>query len=583
MTAAAFAGIERSALGRRWCPRAVDFQRALGFAQRVGVSEAIARILLGRGVAEADAAAFLDPRLRDLLPDPSHLKDMDKAVARIVAAIEAGEMIAVFGDYDVDGATSAALLHAVIGGAGGRVRHYIPDRMREGYGPNAPALLKLGEEGARIVITVDCGTTAHAPLEAAAAAGIDVVVVDHHAAEAGLPPAFAIVNPNRIDETSDQGKLAAVGVSFLLAVAINRALRQRGRPTVELLECLDLVALGTVCDVVPLVGLNRAFVAQGLKAVRARTRIGIAALADVAGVQERVQAFHLGFALGPRVNAGGRVGEADLGVRLLTTGDPTEAAEIAKRLDGYNRERQRIEADVLASALAQAEANADRDLVFVAGEGWHPGVIGIVASRLKERFERPALVIALDGAQGKGSARSAFGWDIGAAVIAARGAGLLVNGGGHANAAGLTVAAGGLEPLRGFLSANLGAHLENVERRTVVEYDGALPLSAATAALVEELERVGPYGVGNPEPRFVFNAVRVAKADIVGTSHIRCFLEDSRGVRLSAIAFRAVGTGLSEILLRSDGSSVHLLGRLKLDSWRGASRVQLQIEDAAAV
>ncbi|MBL8808178.1 MAG: single-stranded-DNA-specific exonuclease RecJ [Rhodospirillales bacterium] len=583
MTAPAFAGIERSALGRRWRPRNVDIQRVLGYAQRTGVSEAVARILLGRAIPEEAAAGFLDPRLRDLLPDPSRLKDMDKSADRIVTAIETGETIAIFGDYDVDGATSAALLHGVIGAAGGHVRHYIPDRMREGYGPNAPALLKLGAEGAKLVITVDCGTTAHAPIEAAAGAGIDVIVVDHHAAESQLPPAFSVVNPNRIDDDCGLGQLAAVGVAFLLAVAVNRALRRNGRATAELLDYLDLVALGTVCDVVPLVGLNRAFVAQGLKAVRARSRLGIAALADVAGVQERAQAFHLGFALGPRVNAGGRVGEADLGVRLLTSADAHEAAELARRLDGYNRERQRIEAEVLAAALAQAEASAGRDLVFVAGEGWHPGVIGIVASRLKERFERPALVVALDGTTGKGSARSAFGWNLGAAVIAARGEGLLVNGGGHANAAGLTVATNGIEPLREFLSADLARHLERAERTTLVEFDGTLPLAAATATLVEELERVGPYGVGNPEPRFVFNAVRVAKADIVGTSHVRCFLEDSRGARLSAIAFRAVGTGLADILLRSDGASIHILGRLKLDTWRGASRVQLQIEDAVAV
>jgi single-stranded-DNA-specific exonuclease len=372
-------------------------------------------------------------------------------------------------------------------------------------------------------------------------------------------------------------------VSFLLAVALNRALREAGKPHADLLEYLDLVALGTVCDVVPLEGLNRAFVAQGLKAVGARTRVGIAALADVAGLKERPQAFHLGFLLGPRVNAGGRVGEADLGVRLLTSTDPAEAADLAGRLDGYNRERQRIEAEVLAAATVQAERQDNSDLVFVAGEGWHPGVIGIVASRLKERFERPALVIALDGGTGKGSARSGFGWDLGAAVIAAREAGLLVNGGGHANAAGLTVAREGLDALRSFLSARLAAHLEGVERRTVVTFDGTLTLAAATAELIAELDKVGPYGMGNPEPRFVFPAVRVAKADIVGEKHVRCFLQDARGARLAAIAFRAVGTKLEEILRRGDGSALHVLGRLKLDTYRGTARVQLQIEDAAEV
>jgi len=580
---APFAGIERSALGRRWQPRSGETSRILGLAQRLGVSETVARILVGRGIPEESAASFLDPKLRDLLPDPSHLKDLDKSVARLIAAIDAREPIAIFGDYDVDGATSAALLQGVLAAAGADVRHYIPDRMKEGYGPNAPALLKLRDEGAKVVITVDCGTTAHAPLEAARDAGLDVIVVDHHAAEARLPPAYAIVNPNRMDQDSAHGQLAAVGVAFLLAVAINRALRLAGRPQADLLGYLDLVALGTVCDVVPLNGLNRAFVAQGLKAIQARSRIGIAALADVAGLQERAQAFHLGFLLGPRVNAGGRVGEADLGVRLLTSGDAGEAADLARRLDGYNRERQRIEAEVLASAMAAAESQAGGDIVVVAGEGWHPGVIGIVASRLKDRSERPALVIAIDGETGKGSARSGFGWDLGAAVIAAREAGLLINGGGHANAAGLTVARTAIDPLRGFLADRLAAHLKSVERRTIVDYDGTLTLAAANADLIGELDKVGPYGMGNPEPRFVFPAVRVAKADIVGERHVRCFLQDSRGARLSAIAFRAVETPLGQILLRNDGASLHILGRLKLDTYRGAARVQLQIEDASTV
>ncbi|MBI3507260.1 MAG: single-stranded-DNA-specific exonuclease RecJ [Proteobacteria bacterium] len=576
----AFAGVERSALGRKWLARNGDTNLVLGIAQRLGVSEAVARILVGRGIAEKDAAAFLDPKLRDLLPDPSHLKDMDKAVARLIGALDAGEPIAIFGDYDVDGATSAALLHGVLSAAGAQVRHYIPDRMKEGYGPNAPALLKLQAEGAKVVLTVDCGTTAHAPLAAARDAGLDVIVVDHHAAETQLPPAFAVINPNRMDEASAHGQLAAVGVSFLLAVALNRAFRQAGRPEADLLGYLDLVALGTVCDVVPLNGLNRAFVAQGLKAIRARTRIGIAALADVAGLQEKAQAFHLGFLLGPRVNAGGRVGEADLGVRLLSSNDPVEAASLAGRLDGYNKERQRIEADVLAAAMAQAEALESDDLLVVAGEGWHPGVIGIIASRLKDRFERPALVIAIDGETGKGSARSGFGWDLGAAVIAAREAGLLVNGGGHANAAGLTVARDAIDGLRKFLAGRLADHLRTVERRTVVEYDGTLTLMAASADFIAELDKVGPYGMGNPEPRFVFPAVRVAKADIVGERHVRCFLQDARGVRLAAIAFRAVGTPLGQILLRGDGASLHILGRLKLDTFRGTARVQLHVEDA---
>ena len=577
-----FKGLERSILGRRWQPRLPDARAALALAQRAGLGETVARILAGRGIDAEHAAAFLDPKIRDAMPDPSHLKDMDKAATRLIAAIDAKEPIAIFGDYDVDGATSAALLHGYLSALGGDVRHYIPDRMKEGYGPNAPALLKLAHEGARVVVTVDCGTTAHAPLDAARAAGLDVIVVDHHAAEALLPPAFAIVNPNRIDQDSAHGQLAAVGVAFLLLVAINRDLRRQGRATPDLLAALDLVALGTVADVVPLTGLNRAFVAQGLKAIAARGRIGLAALADVAGLAETPQAFHLGFLLGPRVNAGGRVGEADLGVRLLATNDANEAADLAKRLDGYNRDRQRIEADVLAQALAAAERETG-DLTLVAGDGWHPGVIGIVASRLKDRFDRPALVVALDGDIGKGSARSAFGWDIGAATIAARQAGLLVNGGGHANAAGLTVARAALPELRLFLQADLARHLETAQRRTTLDYDDVLPLAAATSDFVAELDKVGPFGMGNPEPRFVLAGVRIAKADIVGEKHVRCFLQDARGARLAAIAFRAVDGALGALLLRGDGAPVHLAGRLKRDSYRGADRVQFQIEDAAAI
>lgn len=575
-----FAGLERSVLGRRWQPRLGDARTALALAQRAGLSETVARILAGRGVDAEHAASFLAPKIRDAMPDPSHLKDMDKAVDRLIAAIDAGEPIAIFGDYDVDGATSAALLHGHLEALGAKVRHYIPDRMKEGYGPNAPALLMLAQEGVRVVVTVDCGTTAHAPLAAAAEAKLDVIVVDHHAAEVSLPQAFAIVNPNRIDQTSELGQLAAVGVAFLLLVALNRTLRKRGRDAPDLLEALDLVALGTVADVVPLTGLNRAFVAQGLKAIAARARIGIAALADVAGLAETPQAFHLGFLLGPRVNAGGRVGEADLGVRLLTTRDPIEATDLAKRLDGYNRDRQRIEAEVLAAALAQAEGNPN-DLTLVAGEGWHPGVIGIVASRLKDRFDRPAFVVALDGDVGKGSARSAFGWDIGAATIAARQAGLLVNGGGHANAAGLTVARDALPALRAFLDAHLAEHLKRASRATVLDYDDVVPLSAATPAFLDELEQVGPFGMGNPEPRFVLAGVRIAKADVVGANHVRCFLQDARGARLAAIAFRSLDSELGSLLLRGDGAPLHLVGRLKRDTYRGAVRVQFHIEDAA--
>ena len=385
--------------------------------------EIIARVLAGRGIAAAAAPQFLEPRLRDLLPDPSHLKDMDKAAARVAAAVRDGKLVAVFGDYDVDGATSSALLHRFITRAGGRVRVYIPDRIKEGYGPNAAALLKLRDEGAAVVVTVDCGTTAHGPLAEAAKAGLDVVVIDHHAAEPKLPDAFAIVNPNRLDEASPHRQLAAVGVAFLLAVATNRALRQDGwfadRAEPDLLELLDLVALGTVCDVVPLTGLNRVLVAQGLRVIAQRRNAGLVALAEVARIEQRCGAYHLGFLLGPRVNAGGRVGSADLGTRLLTTDDPLEARALAARLDELNRERQAIEAGVLEAAHAQVAArDGTSPLVLAAGDGWHPGVIGIVAGRLREHYERPACVVAFDGDVGKASGRSANGFDLGAAVIA---------------------------------------------------------------------------------------------------------------------------------------------------------------------
>jgi single-stranded-DNA-specific exonuclease len=587
-TESIFLGVERSATGRRWRVGLDDDTRALGYAQRLGVPEIVARVLLARGVDEAMAAAFLAPRLREQLPDPGHLKDMDKAAARVADAIRNGELVAVFGDYDVDGATASALLHRFIAAAGGRVRVYIPDRQKEGYGPNAPALLRLKEEGADVVVTVDCGITAHAPLAEAAAAGLQVIVVDHHIAEPKLPPALAVVNPNRLDETSPHGQLAAVGVAFLLAVQINRLLRESGwyqdRPAPALLELLDLVALGTVCDVVPLTGVNRALVAQGLKVLAQRRKPGLVALAEAAKLDRCDSVYHLGFVLGPRVNAGGRVGEASLGTRLLTTDDPDEAHTLAARLDAYNRERQAIEGRVLEQAIAEVEAAPLGPLVFVAREGWHPGVIGIVAGRLRERFDRPAFVIALDssageGGVGKGSGRSALGVDLGAAVIAARQAGLLINGGGHANAAGLTVAAERLDDLRAFLTARVAAEADGAVPWLTL--DGALSLGAATTDLCSILAQVGPYGVGNPEPRFAFPAVRVAKADVVGERHIRCFFADGRGGRLAGIAFRAVGTPLGACLLETSGSTLHLAGKLRAEEWRGEIRVQLHLEDAA--
>lgn len=582
----AFLGVERSFGGKRWLLRSSDERVALATAQQLGVPEIVARVLAGRGIDVGAAPRFLDPTLREQLPDPSHLQDMDKAAARLADAVAGGEVIAIFGDYDVDGATSAALLYRFLAQARGRARFYIPDRIKEGYGPNAPALLRLRDEGAAVVVTVDCGTTSHAPLAAAAEAGLDVIVVDHHAAEPKLPAAFAVVNPNRIDESSPHRQLAAVGVAFLLAVALNRALRQRGwyasHPEPDLLGLLDLVALGTVCDVVPLTGLNRVLVAQGLKIMAQRQKAGLVALAEVARLAERCGTYHLGFHLGPRVNAGGRVGAADLGTRLLVTDDPHEARALALRLDELNRDRRAIEAAVLAEAHAQVAAADDRDtLVMAAGNGWHPGVIGIVAGRLREHYERPACVVTFDGDIGKGSGRSANGVDLGAAVIAARQAGLLINGGGHIQAAGFTVARDKLEAFRAFLTERIAAQAAAGKLIPRITLDGALGVDAASVDLVELLERVGPFGVGNPEPRFAFPAVRVVRAEIVGEKHVRCTLADQGRGRLGAIAFRSVGSPLGDALLRTGGSSLHVAGCLRADQWRGETRIQLQIDDAA--
>ena len=586
--AATFLGVDRSACGRRWRLRAGDMPEGQAIAEQLALPEIVGRLLAQRGIDRDHAPGFLAPRLRDQLPDPSHLRDMEAAVVRLVRAVLGGETIAVFGDYDVDGATSAALLVRFFAAIGGRTQVYVPDRLREGYGPNTPALLRLREEGARVFVTVDCGTNAHLPLAEAAEAGLEIIVIDHHVAEPLLPRAAAIVNPNRLDEGSPHGGLAAVGVAFLLVVAVNRALRQagwytNGRAEPDLLQWLDLVALGTVCDVVPLAGLNRALVAQGIKVARRNANAGLAALAAVAGVNEPLDAYHLGFVLGPRVNAGGRVGAADLGARLLATDDPALAAEFAGRLDVYNRERREIEARTLEAAIATVEGEAQSPvLAFAAGADWHPGVIGIVASRLKERYERPACVVALAGGIGKGSGRSIAGLPLGPAVIAARQAGLLINGGGHAMAAGFTVAADKLGALRAFLVERLGDGLDREHLMPELRIDAALSLTAAQSELIDHIDRLAPFGAGNPEPRFVFPAVRVVHAEAVGNGHLRCTLAEPLGnARLRAIAFRVAETPLGQFLAGTRGATIHVAGRLRRDSWHGGDAVQLSIDDAA--
>ncbi len=584
-----FLGVERSLLGKRWRERGGDDRLGLALAQRLDLPEIVGRILARRGVGVEQAPGFLAPTLRDFLPDPLQLKDMGLGVARLKRAIETGETIAIFGDYDVDGATSAALLRRFFEAAGGRVVVYIPDRQREGYGPNAPALLKLKRDGAAVAVTVDCGATSFAPLAAAAEAGLDMVVVDHHVGEPNLPRAVAVINPNRIDENNALGNLAAVGVAFLLAVALNRELRRAGwynpsRPEPDLLASLDLVALGTVADVVSLTGLNRALVAQGLKVMQARGNVGLAALSDVAGIGERLDAYHAGFILGPRVNAGGRVGQSDLGVRLLSTSDPVEARGLAAELDRLNGERREIEARVLEQAIEQAERGDRRaPLIFVSGADWHQGVIGIVASRLKERFNRPAMVASISGGIAKGSGRSLPGVAMGSMVIAARQAGLLINGGGHAMAAGFTAEEAKLGAFQEFLAARIKAALGDTEPVPELGIDGALSAAAATPALAGILEKLAPFGTGNSEPRFALPNLRILRADVAGESHLRLILGDGAGAaRLKGIAFRALENGgIGPALLKGQGQGFHIAGHLRANNWQGREEVQLVIDDAA--
>ncbi|MBN9516146.1 MAG: single-stranded-DNA-specific exonuclease RecJ [Alphaproteobacteria bacterium] len=589
---AAFLGVERSLTGRRWAARLADERTALAIGQRHGLPDAICRLLAARDVPLEAVPDFLDPTLRKFLPDPSHLKDMDAAVARLVHAVRQGERIVVFGDYDVDGATSSALLLRFFRAVGGDIGVYIPDRRKEGYGPNATALVKIKEDGASVVVTVDCGVTAFEPLAEARRVGLDLIVIDHHMAEIALPEAIAVVDPNRLDDESPHKQLAAVGVAFLLAVGINRALREAGwygtsRPEPDLRQWLDLVALGTVCDVVPLVGVNRALVRQGLQVMAQRRNAGLAALADVARLKEPPGAYHLGFLLGPRVNAGGRVGQADLGARLLSSDDPHEVGALALRLDEFNAERRAIEREVLDQAISRIEGlyGPDRkglpSVLLVESEGWHVGVIGIVASRLVERYGRPAFVIGMDGELGKGSGRSVRGVDLGAAVIAARQAGLLVNGGGHAMAAGLTVARQALPELAHFLDTRIAPQLGAAPAVRELGIDAALAPAAATQELVDMIERAGPFGAGNALPRFALTGVRVSYAQPVGEGHVRCTLVGAERGRIEAIAFRANQTALGPALLDSARPVLNVAGALRIDRFGGRQSVRLQIDDAA--
>jgi len=583
-----FLGVEKSLTGKCWVNREVDDRQSLALSQRLELPEIVGRVMVARGVGLEDADGFLNPTLKTLLPNPSTITAMDDAARRLCRAVMDGETIAIFGDYDVDGATSGALLERFFSAVGGKTMAYIPDRIKEGYGPNTPALMKLQQDGAGIVVTVDCGTTAYAPLEAAAKAGLDVIVVDHHTPEAGLPQVTAIINPNRMDDESGLGQLAAVGVAFMLAVAINRTLRTAGwyqdRQEPDLMQWLDLVALGTVCDVVPLSGLNRAFVAQGLKIMAGRRNPGLSALADVAGISEPPGTYHAGFILGPRINAGGRIGASDLGTRLLATDDAGEAQEIAHRLNELNKERKEIEAAVQDAAMDEAEQAGENlcPVIIAAGDDWHPGVIGIVASRLKERFNRPACVVAFDGDTGTGSARSVSGVDLGAAIIAACQAGILLKGGGHKMAAGFTVEKARLGELQTFLNERVTDQVGERGIQPRLHLDGAMKPAAANMDLLERLQQVGPFGSGNPEPRFVLPAARLSYAAIVGEKHVRGIIEgEGKKGRLAAISFNTVGTPLGTALLQSDGAPLHIAGRLRVNTWQGRSSAQLHVDDAA--
>jgi single-stranded-DNA-specific exonuclease len=578
-------GVARSFTGRRWLLKSVD--AVLENELRRELPPVLARLLALRGVGLKQAADYLAPRLKTLLPDPFVLKDMEAAVRRVAAALQAGERIAVFGDYDVDGSTSAALLSDFLSALGTPPRVYIPDRMKEGYGPSPAAMQALAAEGAQLVITVDCGAAATAALAEARALGLDVVVLDHHRVDAS-PPAIAHVNPNQPNDTSGLGHLCAAGVSFLFLVALNRHLREsnfyqeRGMAEPDLRLFLDLVGLATICDVVPLKDINRAFVRFGLSQISGLSRPGLQALAGVAGAKGPFTPYHLGFVFGPRINAGGRVGRSSLGVDLLTARDADKAAEFAAQLDLHNRERQAIEKLILEEAIALAALQANAPFLLVAGEGWHPGVVGIVAGRLKERFSKPAFVAGFEGGMGKGSARSIPGIDLGAIIRAAAEAGVIEYGGGHAMAAGFSLMTGQLDGFHKFIEAQFGAAGPALAAANDLHLDAVASPAGATLALTQEIASAGPFGAGNPEPLLGLSDVRLAFADVVGASHIRARLQGGEGTMLDAIAFRAVGTPLGDGLLGARGRPIHVAGRLRQDDWNGRTRVKLEIEDAAA-
>lgn len=575
-----FLGVEQSLTGRRWVGPQVEVERAAEMmAQQTGLPRSVCQILARRGVPAIEAKGFLEPKLKELLPDPRQMKDMEVAAARFLQAVRNGERIAVFADYDVDGGSSAALLLVWLRQMGLAATLYVPDRIDEGYGPNEPAMQKLAASH-DLIICVDCGTLSHDAI--AAATGADVIVLDHHLGGETLPECVAVVNPNRQDESGDLGYLCAAGVVFLMLVEAGRQMRDAGAKGPDLMAMLDLVALATVADVAPLIEANRALVRQGLKVMALRRRPGLVALSDVSRMDSAPNSYHLGFMLGPRVNAGGRIGQADLGARLLSTDSLVEAEALSQRLDELNTERREIENAVRAAALAQAENRGlDAPLVWASGEGWHPGVVGIVASRLKETANRPAIVIGFDGDEGKGSGRSVSGIDLGASIQRLATEGLLVKGGGHKMAAGLTVMRDQLEPAMARLSELLEKQGAGQGGPADLKLDGALMPAAATVDLIEQMEQAGPFGAGAPAPRFAMPDLQVRFAKRVGENHLKLSLSDGMSGGIDAIAFGAFDGPMGDRLTNHSGARFHVAGRLEINSWGGRQAVQLRLEDAA--
>ncbi len=576
----AFLGVEQSLTGRRWIGPGIEVERSAEMmAQQTDLPRAVCQVLARRGVPVMEAAGFLEPKLKELLPDPRSMKDMDVAAARFLQAVRKRQKIAVFADYDVDGGSSAALLLVWLRQMGLAATLYVPDRIDEGYGPNVPAMQELAASH-DLIICVDCGTLSHEPI--AAAKGADVIVLDHHLGAETLPDCVAVVNPNRQDESGDLGYLCAAAVVFLMLVEAGRQLREAGAKGPDLMAMLDLVALATVADVAPLIDANRALVRQGLKVMTQRQRPGLVALSDVARMDTAPNSYHLGFLLGPRVNAGGRIGQADLGARLLSTDSITEAEALSERLDALNSERREIENAVRAAALAQAEDRGlDAPLVWAAGDGWHPGVVGIVASRLKESANRPAIVIGFDGDEGKGSGRSISGVDLGASIQRLAAEGLLVKGGGHKMAAGLTVMRDQLEPAMSRLSELLAKQGAGQGGPADLKLDGALMPGAATVDLIEQIEKAGPFGAGAPAPRYALPDLQVRFAKRVGETHLKLSLSDGMSGGLDAIAFGAFDGPLGDRLSNHGGARFHFAGRLEVNTWGGRQSVQLRLEDAA--